>query len=76
MPEEAFSYTRPYMIWISFAFSFLFFALSLGLLPVNENFAMFMIPKTFAYMTAFVCLIRNVIRPVPAACGPYGEVTA
>ena len=48
---------------IGFAFSFLFFALSLALIPVNENFGMFMIPKTFAYMTAFFYLIKGVILP-------------
>jgi hypothetical protein len=46
---------------IGFAFSFLFFFLSLALLPVNELFAMFMIPKTFAYMFAFFYLIKGVI---------------
>ena len=46
---------------IGFAFSFLFFFLSLALLPINERFAMFMIPKTFAYMFAFFCLIKGVI---------------
>jgi hypothetical protein len=44
-----------------FAFSFLFFFLSLALIPVNELFAMFMIPKTFAYMFAFFYLIKGVI---------------
>ena len=46
---------------IGFAFSFLFFFLSLSLLPVNELFAMFMIPKTFAYMFAFYHLIKGVL---------------
>jgi hypothetical protein len=46
---------------IGFAFSFLFFFLSLALLPVNELFAMFMIPKTFAYMFAFYHLIKGVL---------------
>jgi len=46
---------------IGFAFSFLFFFLSLALLPINELFAMFMIPKTFAYMFAFFYLIKGVI---------------
>jgi hypothetical protein len=46
---------------IGFAFSFLFFFLSLALLPVNELFAMFMIPKTFAYMFAFYYLIKGVL---------------
>ncbi len=50
---------------IGFAFSFLFFALSLALIPANENFGMFMIPKTFAYMTAFFYLINGVILPIP-----------
>ena len=48
---------------IGFAFSFLFFFLSLALLPINERFAMFMIPKTFAYMFAFFHLIKDVISP-------------
>jgi len=26
---------------------------------------MFMIPKTFAYMTAFVYIIKGVIKPMP-----------
>jgi hypothetical protein len=46
---------------IGFAFSFLFFFLSLALLPINELFAMFMIPKTFAYMFAFFHLITGVL---------------
>jgi hypothetical protein len=46
---------------IGFAFSFLFFFLSLALLPLNERFAMFMIPKTFAYMFAFFHLITGVL---------------
>jgi len=46
---------------IGFAFSFLFFILSLALIPLNERFAMFMIPKTFAYMVAFFYLIKGVI---------------
>lgn len=48
---------------IGFAFSFLFFFLSLALLPINERLAMFMIPKTFAYMFAFFHLIKGVISP-------------
>jgi hypothetical protein len=52
---------------IGFAFSFLFFFLSLALLPINELFAMFMIPKTFAYMFAFFYLIKGVILPTPDA---------
>ena len=48
---------------IGFAFSFLFFFLSLALLPINERYAMFMIPKTFAYMFAFFYLITGVILP-------------
>ena len=46
---------------IGFAFSFLFFILSLALIPLNERFAMFMIPKTFTYMVAFFYLIKGVI---------------
>ena len=48
---------------IGFAFSFLFFFLSLALLPINEKLAMFMIPKTFAYMYAFFHLITGVLLP-------------
>ena len=55
-----------FIMGISFVFSFLFFILSLGLRPINPKFAMFMIPKTFAYMTAFYYLIKGVIRPVHA----------
>jgi hypothetical protein len=51
---------------ISYSFSFLFFILSLALIPVNPIFGMFMIPKTFAYMTAFTYLIKGVIRPAAA----------
>ena len=46
---------------VGFAFSFLFFFLSLALLPINALFAMFMIPKTFAYMFAFFHLIKGVL---------------
>jgi len=52
---------------VGFAFSFLFFFLSLALLPVNERFAMFMIPKTFAYMFAFFHLITGVLRSTAEA---------
>jgi hypothetical protein len=54
-----------YITGIGFAFSFLFFILSLGLIPLNERFAMFMIPKTFAYMVAFFYLIKGVIFSTP-----------
>ena len=50
-----------------FVFSFLFFILSLGLIPVNEMFGLFMIPKTFAYVVAFFSLIKGVILPAPQA---------
>jgi len=56
-----------FIMGISFVFSFLFFILSLALIPINPKFGMFMIPKTFAYMTAFIYLIKGVIRPAPAA---------
>lgn len=54
---------------IGFAFSFLFFFLSLALLPINEKLAMFMIPKTFAYMFAFYHLITGVLRSTAEAPG-------
>jgi hypothetical protein len=53
------------IIGVSFVFSFFFFTLTLGLIPVNPMFGMFMIPKTFAYMTAFTYIIKGVIRPMP-----------
>jgi hypothetical protein len=40
-----------------FIFSFLFFVLTLGLIPLNTKFGMFMIPKTFAYMVSFISLV-------------------
>ena len=54
-------------IGISLLFSFLFFILTLALLPFNEMFGLFMIPKTFAYMVAFTYLIKGVILPIPTA---------
>jgi len=53
------------IIGVSFVFSFFFFTLTLGLIPVNPMFGMFMIPKTFAYMTAFFYIIKGVIQPMP-----------
>jgi hypothetical protein len=44
-------------------FSFLFFALTLSLRPLNEKFSLFMIPKTFAYMSAFYYLIKGFLAP-------------
>ena len=52
-------------IGICFVFSFLFFVLTLALIPVKPLFGLFMIPKTFAYMTAFVYIVKDVIRPMP-----------
>ena len=54
-----------HIIGISFVFSFFFFTLTLALIPVNPMFGMFMIPKTFAYMTAFFYIIKGVIQPMP-----------
>ena len=53
------------IIGVCFVFSFLFFVLTLALIPVKPVFGLFMIPKTFAYMTAFVYIIKDVIRPMP-----------
>jgi hypothetical protein len=53
------------IIGVCFVFSFLFFVLTLALIPVKPIFGLFMIPKTFAYMTAFVYIIKDVIRPMP-----------
>jgi hypothetical protein len=44
-------------------FSFLFFALTLSLRPINEKFSLFMIPKTFAYMAAYYFLIKEFLAP-------------
>lgn len=52
---------------IGFACSFLFFILSLALIPLNEKFGMFMIPKTFAYMLAFIYLIKGIKLSTPKA---------
>jgi hypothetical protein len=52
-------------IGICLVFSFLFFVLTLALIPVKPIFGLFMIPKTFAYMAAFVYIITGVIRPMP-----------
>jgi hypothetical protein len=52
---------------IGFACSFLFFILSLALIPLNEKFGMFMIPKTFAYMLAFIYLIKSIKLSTPNA---------
>ncbi len=57
-----------FIIGVSFVFSFLFFVLTLAFIPVNPLFGLFMIPKTFAYMTAFIYLIKGVILPTPAEC--------
>lgn len=43
--------------------SFLFFALTLSLRPINEKFSLLMIPKTFACMTAFYYLITWFLPP-------------
>jgi len=59
-------------IGISLLFSFLFFILTLALLPYNEMFGLFMIPKTVAYIVAFTYLIKGVILPAPRAqATPY-----
>jgi len=50
------------MCYFLFA-SFAFFALTLSLIPFNVKFSMFMIPKTFAYMTAFYFLIKGFLAP-------------
>jgi hypothetical protein len=54
-------------IGTSLLFSFLFFILTLALLPFNEMFGLFMIPKTVTYMVAFIYLIKGVILPTPQA---------
>jgi len=54
-------------IGISLLFSFLFFILTLALLPYNEMFGLFMIPKTAAYIVAFTYVIKGVILSTPEA---------
>jgi len=56
-----------FMIGISLLFSFFFFILTLALIPYNEKFGLFMIPKTIAYVVAFIYLIKGVILPTPKA---------
>ena len=58
------------IIGVCFVCSFIFFILTLALIPVKPIFGLFMIPKTFAYMTAFVYIIKGVIRPMPLAVKP------
>ena len=50
---------------IGFAFSFLFFTLFLLLNTLNSEPGIFMILKTFAYMTAFFYVIKGFILSVP-----------
>ncbi|MHA1853500.1 MAG: hypothetical protein ACTSUF_08320 [Candidatus Heimdallarchaeaceae archaeon] len=40
----------------AFVFSFIFFILTLALLPINSKFGMMMIPKTAVYMVALISL--------------------
>lgn len=44
-----------------FVFSFVFFILTIVLLPIDSSFGMFMIPKTFAYAFALGALIRGLL---------------
>lgn len=41
-----------------FVASFLFFILTLALLPIDSMFGLFMIPKTLAYMVSFGAIIK------------------
>ena len=50
---------------ISFAFSFLFFTLFIFLNTFNSEPGIFMILKTFAYMTAFFYIIKGFIISIP-----------
>lgn len=56
-----------FIIGISLLFSLAFFILSLALIPYNEKFGLFMIPKTIAYIVAFIYIIKGVILPTPKA---------
>lgn len=44
-----------------FVFSFVFFILTIVLLPIDTSYGMFMIPKTFAYAFALICLIKGLL---------------
>jgi len=54
--EEKFFYLTSW----GFVFSFLFFILTLVLLPINSAFGM-MIPKTFAYAFALISLNKGFV---------------
>ena len=49
-------------IGISFVFSFIFYFLTLALLPVSTVFGYFMIPKTVAYLVAYYFILTGVVR--------------
>jgi len=52
---------------IGFALSFVFFIITLALIPLSEKFGLLMIPKTVAYVVAFWYVIKGVILPTPQA---------
>jgi len=55
--EEKFLYLTSW----GFVVSFLFFILTLVLLPINSAFGMMMIPKTFAYTFALISLNKGLV---------------
>jgi len=52
-------------MWVMMFFSFLFFVLTRALLLYNQMFGLSMVPKTIAYIVAFIYLIQGVILPTP-----------
>jgi len=52
-----------YLVAWGFIISFLFFILTLALLPINNKFGMMMIPKTFAYAFSLISLDLGFLRP-------------
>lgn len=54
-----------FMVTICFVFSFVFYGLTLALLPLNPLFGSIMAIKTFAYCIAFYTLIRKVVMITP-----------
>jgi len=46
-----------------FVVSFIFFVLTLALLPINSKFGMMMVPKTFAYAFSLISLNLGLFKP-------------
>ena len=48
-------------IGICFIFSYLFFFLTLTLIPINSVFGILMLPMTVAYVVAYILILRRVV---------------